>query len=67
MSAILIKTDSKSDLKILSNLAKKLGSNVLTIAEEQFEDLALGLLMDKTKTNENVSRNSVLKKFRLFQ
>ena len=64
MRAIIIKSDSKSNLKILSNLAKKLGSNVLSIADEQFEDFAIGMIMDKKKSNENVSRESVIKKLK---
>jgi hypothetical protein len=61
MSAIVIKTDNQNT-KILKALAKKLGANVLNINEEQFEDLALGLLMDRSKTGETVSRESIMKK-----
>lgn len=64
MNAILIKTDSKSNLKILSDLARKLGSRVLSITEDQMEDLSLGLLMDKAKTGENVSRDEIFKKLK---
>ena len=61
MSAIVIKADNK-DTKILKELAMKLGANVLNIKEEQYEDLALGLLMDKSKTGETVSRDTIMKK-----
>jgi hypothetical protein len=61
MTAIIIKADKKSN-KILSDLAKKLGGDVLPIKEEQYEDIALGYLMDKVKTGETVSRESVIKK-----
>jgi hypothetical protein len=63
MGAIIIKADTKSN-KILFNLAKKLGANVLSVKDEQFEDFALGLLMDNVKTEENVSRDLVLKKLK---
>jgi len=63
MGAILIRADSHSN-KILSDLAKKLGANVLSIKDEQFEDLALGALMNTVKTNENVSRELIMKKLR---
>lgn len=63
MGAILIQADSQSN-KILSDLAKKLGANVLSIKDEQFEDLALGSLMNNVKTNENVSRELIMKKLR---
>ena len=63
MGAILIQADSQSN-KILSDLAKKLGAKVLSIKDEQFEDLALGSLMNTVKTNENVSRELIMKKLR---
>ena len=49
MRAIVIKADNQNT-KILIELAKKLGANVLNINEEQYEDLALGSFMDKVKT-----------------
>jgi hypothetical protein len=63
MGAIIIKADKKSN-KILFDLAKKLGANVLSLRDEQFEDFALGTLMDSVKTGENVSRELVMKKLR---
>jgi S-adenosylmethionine/arginine decarboxylase-like enzyme len=61
MSAIVIRTDNQNT-KILKELAKKLGADVLNINEEQYEDLALGLLMDHSKTGETVSRETIMKK-----
>ncbi len=63
MGAIIIKADTKSN-KILFELAKKLGANVLSLRDEQFEDFALGTLMDSIKTGENVSRDEVMKKLK---
>ena len=63
MSALIIKADSKSN-KILSQLAKKLGGNVLPINDEQFEDFALGTMINKVKTNETVIRHEVIKSIR---
>jgi hypothetical protein len=63
MSAIVIQADTKSN-KILSDLAKRLGGRVMSIKDEQYEDFALGSLMDKVKTNETVSRDSIMKKLR---
>jgi hypothetical protein len=64
MGAIIIKADTKSN-KILSDLAKKLGANVLSVKDEQFEDFALGTLMNTVKTNENVSRDLIMKKLKM--
>ena len=63
MGAILIQADSQSN-KMLSDLAKRLGANVLSIKDERFEDLVLGSMMDTVKTNENVSRELIMKKLR---
>jgi len=61
MSAIVIKADNQSS-RILKELAKKLGANVLNIKDDQYEDLSLGYLMDKVKTGKTVSRTTIMKK-----
>jgi hypothetical protein len=61
MSTILIKADKHSN-KILSELAKKLGGEVLDIDNDHFEDLMLGALMDSVKTGKTVSKSTILKK-----
>ena len=63
MGAIIIKADKKSN-KILSDLAKKLGGNVMNIEDEQYEDFALGSLMDSVKTGKTVSRESIMMKLK---
>ena len=55
MSALVVKTDSKSS-KILKELAERLGGDVTTISDEQYEDLLLGALMEKEKTGKNTSK-----------
>ena len=57
----MIKADSKSS-KILKELAEKLGGDVTTITEEQYEDVLLGTLMNKEKTGKNSSRSAIFKK-----
>jgi len=61
MGAIIIKADKKSN-KILADLAKKLGADVISLADDQYEDFALGLNMDAVKTGETVSRESIISK-----
>ena len=63
MSTILIKADKQSN-KLLSELAKKLGGNVVGIKDVQFEDFMLGTIMDKVKTGKTVARASILKKLK---
>jgi len=60
MSAIIIKADNQSN-KLLKELAKKLGASVISLDEEQYEDFVLGAKMDSEKTNELVSRESIMK------
>jgi len=63
MKAIIIKADNKSS-KLLSEIAKKMGGEVMTLNDEQFEDFALGTLMDNVKTGETVSRESIMGKLK---
>jgi len=61
MSAIIIKADNQSN-KILTELAKKLGGDVMKLKDDQFEDLMLGSLMDSVKTGKTVSRETIIAK-----
>jgi hypothetical protein len=61
MSAIIIKADDKSN-KILKELAKRLGANVVNMNDAQYEDFLMGSIIDSEKTGEDVSRNEVIKK-----
>ncbi len=61
MGAIIIKADKKSN-KLLADLAKKLGGDVIDLADEQFEDFAIGTAMDAQKTGETVERDAIMRK-----
>ena len=61
MSAIIIKGDKKSS-KLISELAKQLGANVMDVNEQQYEDFLLGSIMDKEKTGKTVSKATIMKK-----
>jgi hypothetical protein len=63
MGAVVIKIDEKNN-RLISKLVKELGGNVLSINDEQFEDLVFGKLMDKEKTGETVSRDIIMNKLR---
>ena len=63
MGAILIKADKKSN-KLLPDLAKKLGGNVISLADDQYEDFAIGSAMDSVKTGNTVDRESILMKLK---
>ena len=61
MSTILIKANKENN-KILAELAKKLGGNVINVNDNQFEELMLGKLMDEVKTGKLISKNAILRK-----
>lgn len=63
MGAVVIKINEKNN-RLISRLVKELGGNVISINEEQYEDLAFGKLIESEKTGENVSRDSILKKLK---
>lgn len=63
MSTIVITTDNQSS-RILKELAERLGASVMSLKDEQYEDLLLGTKMDAEKTGENVSRETIFKKLK---
>ena len=63
MGAIIIQGDSENN-KILAKLAEKLGNKVISIKEEEYEDFALGKMMDENKTGDNATRDEIMKKLR---
>ena len=63
MGAIIIKADKNSN-RILSELAHKLGGSVINLEDEQYEDFALGLAMDSSKTGETVDRDLIMRKLK---
>jgi hypothetical protein len=63
MSAILIKADNKSN-RILKELARQLGANVVSLKDGQYEDFLLGTIIESEKTGTDVKREEVFKKLR---
>ena len=61
MDVLVIEPNSDDNLQLLIELAKKLGSKVITIKKEDAEDLALLALMKEEKTGELVSRDLIIK------
>ena len=61
MGAIVIENDLKS-LKLISELAKRLGSKVTKLNDEQLEDFSFGEMMKEAKTGEFVSRETIMEK-----
>ncbi len=63
MGAVVIKIDDKNN-RLIAKLVKELGGKVIAINEQQYEDLALGTLMENEKTGESVGREEVMKKLK---
>ena len=63
MSAIIIKADDKSN-KILKELAKQLGANVVSLKDNQYEDFLLGTIIDSEKIGKDASREEVFQKLK---
>ena len=63
MGAIIIKADKKSN-QLLTELARRLGGKVLNLNDDQYEDFALGAIMDETKTGETVDRDEIIRKLK---
>jgi hypothetical protein len=61
MSTIIIKSDEKSN-KLLKELAKQLGADVVTLKDDQYEDFILGNIIDSEKTGKDASRSDVFPK-----
>lgn len=63
MSVLIIKGSERNQKFILA-LAKKIGSQAMSVKNEQMEDLLLGMMMEKEKTNTLVSKEEVLRTLR---
>jgi len=64
MDVIVIEPSNESNLRLLVELAKKLGSKVSTLEKEEAEDIALLSLMKKERTGKNVSRSTIMNKLK---
>jgi hypothetical protein len=62
MQTIIMNSDSKGNLKLLVELAKKLGINVKILSEEEKEDLDFFELIENAKTGELVDEATIFKK-----
>jgi hypothetical protein len=63
MNAIVIQSDTKS-LKIISELAKQLGGNVIKLNSEQLEDFTFGEMVKEAKTGKTVTRETIMEKLK---
>ena len=64
MATLIIESSDPKNVKLLTELAKKLGDRVKSINASETEDLLLGDLMTAVKTGEYVDKVDVMKVLR---
>lgn len=62
MEALLVQVKDKTELKLISDLLKKMQIETQLLSEEQREDLGLIKLMKQADRTEKVSREKVMAK-----
>lgn len=61
MATLLLESKSATTIKLLLDLAKKLGVKVRVLDDTELEDLMLGKLMEKERTDEFVDKAVIMK------
>ena len=64
MEGLLLQGESKKDLKMLNELARKIGLKTRAINNDEMEDLGLIAAMKKGRTGIYVNTDSYLKKLK---
>jgi hypothetical protein len=64
MKTAILSSESDSDIKLLIELANKLGIKTKVLAEEDAEDLAMVFAIEKGKTGEYVNTEEFIKSLR---
>jgi hypothetical protein len=62
METLLLNSKSTSDLKLLADLAKKLGVSVRYLKDEEIEDIGMLRYLDEVDRTEVVTRDQVMAK-----
>jgi hypothetical protein len=64
MQTVILKSHSKSELKLLTDLAQKIGIHVKYLSESEVEDLGMINAIKKGRTQEFVDTDDFIKKLR---
>lgn len=64
MKTAILSSESEADLKLLVELANKLGIKAKVLTEEDAEDLAMAYAIEQGKTGEYVDTESFLRNLR---
>ncbi len=64
MQTVVLKSNLKSELKMLTDLAKKIGIQVKYLSESELEDFGMIKAINKGRTKEFVDTDAFIKKIR---
>jgi hypothetical protein len=64
METLLLQSKSKKDMKMLAELAKKIGLSAYYVSKEDMEDIGLAKAMKKGRTGEYINTETFLKKLK---
>jgi len=64
MQTVVLKSNLKSELKLLTDLAKKIGIQVKYLSESELEDLGMINAINKGRTKEFVDTDEFIKTLR---
>ena len=64
MNAIVISTENKADLKLFTDLAKRIGIKAKALTDEELLDLGLLEAMKQGKETEFVAKAQIIKKLK---
>lgn len=64
MTSLLISAAKKTDIKLLTDLANRIGVKVKTLSEDDLLDIGLLKAMEEGSQSEYVSREQIMKKLK---
>jgi hypothetical protein len=64
METLLLQSESKKDMKMMADLAQKIGLKAYLLNKNDMEDMALAEAMKKSRTGKYVNTTAYLKKLK---
>ncbi len=62
MEVAIVQSEDKANLKLLAELARKMGIQFKVLTEDQKEDMGMGLLMKEADRSQKVSEEEITRK-----
>ncbi len=62
MEVAIVQSEDKANLKLLAELARKMGIQFKILTEDQKEDMGMGLLMKEADRSQKVSEEEIMRK-----